>query len=249
MYNLQFKNTLSFNNSPSVICSDPQYNNGLITKYNPYSPGLVFWLDGLFHDWELNGWESPLVNSSVFNVVDSTNNESGVFYDGKCWHINNASTSDKNSLQNTVTLTFPWQSCTIECTYECTKTSAQNIFVPKGSGNICFGFSGNSQYRFIISNTSGQSQFDSQGASNRGLHTASINVNGGIMDAEYAITNYAGANYLSNTGTYNGIGATASTNYGFTGKIYAIRVYNRLLSTDEMIHNQETDIKRFGLNI
>ena len=46
-------------------------------------------------------------------------------------------------------------------------------------------------------------------------------------------------------GTY--IGGDGSLKYLFKGKIYSIRVYNRNLTSEEMIHNQLLDIERFNL--
>ena len=75
-----------------------------------------------------------------------------------------------------------------------------------------------------------------------------MNYNGGLMDTNVALNRITGTNYFQPSSNYNGIGADSATgNYSFQGKIYAIRVYNRLLTTDEMIHNQQMDIARFRL--
>lgn len=58
-------------------------------------------------------------------------------------------------------------------------------------------------------------------------------------------TNYASLDFWGYEETFAQIGTVSNRN--FAGKLYAIRVYNRLLTAEEMIHNQELDYKKFNL--
>ena len=40
-----------------------------------------------------------------------------------------------------------------------------------------------------------------------------------------------------------------NTSYNFRGNIYCIRIYDRHLTADEMLHNQRVDNKRFGIGL
>ena len=80
----------------------------------------------------------------------------------------------------------------------------------------------------------------------------SINAANALIDgnnASYSLGN----RWNMSEGNYNYIGCrnyNPAYNY-FSGKIHSIRVYNRQLSKNEMLHNQRIDNKRFalGLNI
>lgn len=58
----------------------------------------------------------------------------------------------------------------------------------------------------------------------------------------------SGSDYWGNEATYSVIGGAANGRC-FGGSIYAIRVYNRVLTQEEISQNQQSDIERFGITI
>lgn len=64
---------------------------------------------------------------------------------------------------------------------------------------------------------------------------------------EYPSSNALGRNFV-----YPTIGSlenSVSQSYGFLGDLFAIRIYNRHLTTEEMLHNQKVDNERFNLGL
>ena len=61
---------------------------------------------------------------------------------------------------------------------------------------------------------------------------------------------YTSQDYWGNTDTFAYIGKRLGTaNISFTGDIMSIRMYDRVLTQDEVMHNQEADNKRFNLGL
>lgn len=157
------------------------------------------------------------------------------------WQFNNTSTY--YVLKNTDVLSFGVNSHTIEVCYDSTKNSGL-IFAPKTNNVITLGLGDSTQ---IVWNT-GAYKPVWQSTSLVGVHAISVNKARALQDLTMqlssAINDYFGG------GAYNGIGGrSTNTSYQFNGKIYAIRIYNRLLSYDEMQQNQRIDNERFGLGL
>ena len=79
--------------------------------------------------------------------------------------------------------------------------------------------------------------------------TCSVNATARLLNG-MQVTGYASANAWSNRGT--NVGGRYFGGYntnGIVGTVHSVRVYNRRLTEEEMLHNQEIDIKRFNLNI
>ena len=75
--------------------------------------------------------------------------------------------------------------------------------------------------------------------------TASFNLSNGYIN-KIASTGFSDANSFSDTqridiGYYRG-------NHS-TGTMYAIRIYNRRLTSEEQLHNQDVDISRFNISV
>lgn len=209
------------------------YADGNYIKY-----GLIFHLDGWCCEDD-SGWTDIVSNITFVNNGCDRGK-------GGAWIIPNT-TSTKNSLRYDRALPFAsgtWNTHTIECVYYTIASRAQSFLSPMSNNTISIGLSAVAN-RFLISTSSSNCQYDTPtGTSARGFHTVSINVSGGLMDGSISITNTPGNNCLI-AGGYSGIGASSATNYPFDGEIYAIRVYNRLLSVEEMRINQKIDMKRF----
>ena len=72
--------------------------------------------------------------------------------------------------------------------------------------------------------------------------------------------NGSSADIWNNVGSFSGNTTDNGTTIGlryygtnkqniFKGTIYAIRIYNRILTADEMKHNQRIDNERYGLGL
>lgn len=68
---------------------------------------------------------------------------------------------------------------------------------------------------------------------------------------ELSLTTLSNTQFYVTNAPMSCIGGRSGNNWNrfFYGKIYAIRVYNRLLTNEEALHNQQLDIQRFGLNV
>ena len=61
---------------------------------------------------------------------------------------------------------------------------------------------------------------------------------------------YPSSGSLTRDYTYPTIGSLNTfQSYGFFGDLFAIRIYNRHLTTEEMLHNQKVDNERFNLGL
>lgn len=235
----------------AVVCRYDFYSVGNVAAYadvvSPSQPqyisdGLVFNLDGINKGSTADAW-TDLIGGLVF-----TNNGATAIPNG--WMINNSSTN--NSLRNeTGNISWSRETSTIEVVYATTATNHQSIFTPKTVGAISFGMrSTGYPNQFTISNESSTTNKVLQSPINiRGTHTVSINYNCGVIDINNSMT-VTTTNAKFDADLYNEIGARASTNtYAFNGNIYAIRIYNRLLTEQEMAQNQRVDNVRFNLGL
>jgi hypothetical protein len=59
------------------------------------------------------------------------------------------------------------------------------------------------------------------------------------------LTSYSYANLSNNIQ----LGNPKYTNRAFIGILYAVRIYNRQLTSDEILHNQHIDINKYGIKI
>ena len=70
-----------------------------------------------------------------------------------------------------------------------------------------------------------------------------------MLNGAYSTSTMATANRSGMASSVIGSLSSTANSYTFKGKIYAIRVYNRLLTEDELRHNQQVDNERFNLNL
>ena len=84
---------------------------------------------------------------------------------------------------------------------------------------------------------------------NVGNNTISLNVNLGVQNGQ-TISRGTKSDYWGNRGDFNiGYNSNSSGRFFFTGKIYAIRIYSKLLTQAEMLNNQRVDNTRFNLGL
>lgn len=190
--------------------------------------GLIFHLDGINRGTTDPTKWVDLVGGVEFNGTNSW---------GANYRIGNSS--------NTMVaygITEPTlASATMEIVYRVTEQQNRRIYEPnvqKGN-NFCFGYAAN--YMSLTNNTSNKRCIKIADAPRNHDHCVSYYGTKIVLDgAEYTPTNYDWF-YGMNDG---------STRIGHLGcRIYSIRFYNRLLTTDEMIHNQRVDNERFQLGL
>lgn len=86
-----------------------------------------------------------------------------------------------------------------------------------------------------------------QNGSKLSYKTYSMNKQRIVFDMQPKEMPTANSNHDAHSSRY-GIGSAYSY-YGFIGTIHAVRVYSRMLSEEEIMHNQKLDNKRFKLGL
>ena len=190
--------------------------------------GLVFQLDGI--DKGNNAWIDRKGQKKfvLHNVVTNSNN---MEFNGTNSYAEYSSTLGYDSA--THTLEVVWEGNKIVgVPFFGGPTSAELCLLPQGAPvrRLSFGTGMN----FIV-NQPDELKMISANADN-------IIYNAGWIGTSAALEDYADYNQtVASVGRYN-------SDYYFRGKIYAIRVYDRKLTTLEMLQNQLIDIQRFGLD-
>lgn len=195
----------------------------------PYiSNGLVFHLDGA--DATTTSWVDR-IGGVVFNMSNVVCDGKGVYFKG---------TTNSYGHSSTIVL-YQWNNSTIEVVIH--KTQASGFVFQSSTSCIAYlGGAGNVNY------THGASQKRSAVTGNMQLNktiTHSINNNIEFFNGKQYGFGSADTWGGQNNGTYLGIRAGSS--YPMKGYIYQIRIYNRKLSATEMLHNQDQDRKRYGI--
>lgn len=139
---------------------------------------------------------------------------------------------------------YPYNTSTIEVVVSSSNMSNTQVFFMGKTKSICIG-----TYRgdYVISNGTYTTVKYKINNANSNIRIVSLNTNLGYENTVKSIAN--GAEYWLGGDTNMYIGARIPTAQFFTGNIYQIRIYNRLLTKDEMLHNQHIDINKYGIKI
>ena len=196
--------------------------------------GLVFHLDGID--------KGTLDKTKWVDLVDGiTFTEAG----GNEVHMTNKITLDRNIyLVGDSLPTFPYTTYSIEVVFH-RYILTQYTVVMFNYGGLAF--KQNSNYYIGIRNAATGSQRFFNDTNDIDMIVSFANTSAmlnGVMQEVSTGTMHG------NNNTYPVIGSMKDTSSSYTGKcdIYSIRVYNRLLTQAEMLHNQKVDNIRFGLN-
>lgn len=201
--------------------------------------GLIFQLDGTNKGNHTGEWQD-LVSGMRFtrgtNVIEGNN----------YFQFDGGSTNDSLMLgSGSISTNVPTNKAafTFEAVVESSGLGDINITFSGGQGSgISFVLRGASVWVF------GQGYGYNAGnmITSSGIKVISYSTTRFILNR--AIGSYAGNDYWGNGGQIASIGGELSaTSRRFAGKVYAIRMYNRLLTENEMLHNQELDYKKFVL--
>ena len=112
-----------------------------------------------------------------------------------------------------------------------------------GTETVMFNNRRSASYRLTLPNVSLQTisvQYKNKTYYHNGGKIVSTNTTTGSFGHEYYPA--IGNRYSQYYGQWNGGGH-------FVGSIHAIRVYNRKLTEEEILHNQQIDINKYGISI
>ena len=194
--------------------------------------GLILWMDGIDKGSTSGAWTDKAVGH-VFESINGFTN--GANYVG-------LSRSSSQYFRN-ATYTGPAEKepATIEVVISDYLGSSM-AFMPRGT-SVAFG---------VMSSAKGAIWTSRDWATYAinfpaGSKLFSVNSDAVIVDGN-RITTFGESEWWTGEDSYNYIGRRSTGTY-FDGKIYSIRIYNRILTQDEMLRNQRIDNKRFGLGL
>lgn len=212
------------------------------TKDNiPYiKDGLVLWLDGILKGGVANKWVDQVSGYSF----DSVN---GVVFDEN--HVR-LDASQQQYLENLDFIAPEYTNATIEIAIEPSVVAFSSVlFSPSASRRIALQTYDSGIWRILWA-TSNQAR-RARLTVRKVIKTANVNSDFCLIDGEpiqifdsaqdvpASRQNTIGA-YISNNGAYS---------KGYTGKIFALRIYDRKLSQAESMANVRADNERFNLGL
>ena len=202
------------------------------TNKCPYiTDGLVLWMDGIKKGNVTGAWVDQIAGHVFQGVNDPEFGSDYIATDA----------AGNSYLTNTSLPPYRSENATIEVALSDHISSTQLVFMPQtGSGGVAFGFYGRETIIWA-SDTRRYMAIASH------VKTASVNNSNAMVNGIAA----------AKTGSDVWVGGSSSTSYigrrnsgnPYTGKIHAIRIYNRILTPEEMLFNQRIDNKRFNLGL
>lgn len=201
--------------------------NLLVNSY--IADGLAFQLCG--EDATLTNWIDR-IGKKEFVLSNCT-------LGNKCVCFNGSNSFGKSDV-------FGWKadSSTIEIVFKLNNgNSYQLLFISPTNNSIAFGLiAGRS---CLWSNTSYPYP---EITYNDKIKTVSINKN--LSYYNLSLVSKVSGDFWYNNSSHTYIGCRKEPNQDFfNGNIYQIRIYNRILSADEIIYNQNIDINKYGIKI
>lgn len=187
--------------------------------------GLVFWLDGKNKGGVEGKW-TDLIGGVEFTPDTTTHVEMGPDF-------------VRGRLKSSVSLDYPYDSYTIECAFRTPDVDTRtNLWFQCGVNNsIAAGIANVT----VILSRQAKVTYIERTARNVGAHCVSGN-------AKMLLHNFA-ANHNHRMDDYwatTVVGASVG-NTNYNPEYCSIRIYDRLLTEEEMLHNQKVDKKRFNL--
>lgn len=202
---------------------------------NPYIPnGLVFWLDGIDKGQTTGAW-TDLAGGEIFvtqrgNPVEQ---QYGWYFDG----VSNLYAPNMGQLIGNDA------AFTIET---CISASATNKVAIYLCPCILAEWNNKISYRNSRGSTG---VYPTYSGSLTTYKTLSLNSVNGIAD--FLILNTGPSEIWGDaiTSPFAIGGRYSDSIYGFIGTIHSVRIYNRYLTTEEMLYNQQIDNERFNLGL
>ena len=201
------------------------------TPMDYITDGLIFHLDGIDKGGTANAW-TDLVSGMVLTGT-ATFVDNGVTFDST--HVLHSYTELP---QDSAEPLFTVEVCCSDVTTKGIVFASRDYY----DGGVCV----NLVYGQFFNNNAVNSL---PPAVIPQTFTCSVNATARLLNG-MQVTGYGSKQAWSNRGT--NVGGRYFSTYnanGIVGTIHSIRVYNRRLTEEEMLHNQKIDIKRFNLNI
>ena len=213
--------------------------NGLIWKMkdeiNYIQDGLIFQLDGINKGTNEGAW-TDLIGGHIYTNYGATALENG-------WRLYNKTlrSVDYNFLPAN-------SNQTVEIVFKPTANlGSQAIWMQNGNGimttNTVLIFWNNTAVTFLQHNKTYTIPLTVNA-----YHCVSVNLTLGLVNGVKKNPNTK-TDYWNHTSQYSSIGSRNNGAAYFKGDIFAIRVYDRRLTEDEMLHNQQVDNIRFNLGL
>lgn len=139
---------------------------------------------------------------------------------------------------------YPYNTSTIEVVLSSTDLFNVEIIFMGKANSISAGTYNNT---YVISNNHNLSTRWRINKSDSNTKTISLNYSIGFENKNRLVN--GGSEYWSGGDTNMYIGTRNSTATFFKGNIYQIRIYNRLLSAEEILYNQNIDFNKYGITI
>ena len=209
-------------------------------KSNPYDEfgyvkdGKIFHLDGIDKGATDGTWVD-LIGGKVFTSNSSTYIEAV----NNGFHFLSGGGRTYVSMSNSTELTgnANW---TMECA--CVADNAQNNASMFTSSSRGYGMALNGTYRFA----NGNYAWTTSGIKN-GSVVLALGENIGVENGTQLTTKKSAIGQM--TTSWFRVGSCQNWSHNFYGVIHSIRIYNRVLTYDEIIHNQQVDNERFNLGL
>lgn len=195
--------------------------------------GLTLWLDGIDKgnvsgSWvdKVGGYVFAGVNNPVFgdNYVQTGGDNGG--------YLTNSDFASISADTGTIEVAIS----------DYTLTSTAVVYMPNAGTNLAMGLLTSS----AIVWTSTPTAYPKLNYTT-GQKTISVNNTQSVIDLSSA--SFATSSDSLGSGTNTNFIGKRSSGSPFNGKIHSIRIYNRLLSEAEMLHNQQVDNTRFNLGL
>lgn len=201
--------------------------------------GLIFFLDGLDRGGQTGYW-TDIIGDVQFKLYNYTEYDNGVKFDS-------GNTNGGYGKAGNTVLPTGWSSQTIECAcsgaiagrwlfsgYSTNRISLACGAESSGKINAAIIADGQQRARWLLPT---------------GTKLISINNDVGVCDLQSISKGTNDSWSANNSGTILGRRSTSSSYYSYYGIIYAVRIYNRKLTADEMKQNQMADMARYGITL
>lgn len=195
--------------------------------------GLVLWMDGIKKGNVTGAWVDQIAGHVFQGVNDPEFGSDYIATDA----------AGNSYLTNTSLPPYGSDNATIEVVLSDYDNTTQLVFMPQtGRGGVAFGLYNSGTTKIIWTSDTRRPMVAASD-----IKTASINISNAMVNG--VATGKTGDNvWVGGSSGTSYIGRRATGN-PYTGKIHAIRIYNRILTQEEMLFNQRIDNKRFNLGL
>lgn len=209
---------------------NPYDEDGYILK------GMVLHLDGA--DFDGSTWVDRIGGIEYTKVGDNiTASGTGVYFGG----------DSGNYLYSTSKPTTPYDSSTIEVVFVSGQTSWGIVYQTDNLNYIMYGVT-----NARVSYRPGASRTTKATGTISSLYTHSVshthNYFNGVSYGTASTASWRNAaEYASVVGAIKRSGVGAE--YRLKGTLYQVRIYNRILTDEEILHNASVDIEKYGISV